>query len=357
MRVLILTRYGRLGASSRLRLFQYLPHLDAANASYEISPLFNDTLLAKKYAEGSYGFLGLLASYWRQISWMLRHRQFDLVVIEKEALPWLPGWIELNFLRDVPYVLDYDDAIFHNYDLHPSKLVRHFFKHRIDRLMAKAHLVIAGNQYLASRAWSAGASRVEVIPTAIDLNRYATKDATTAHEPDLEPRIVWIGSPSTAQYLQMLHEPLKALGQRCSFVLRVIGAKVAMEGVKVELCPWTEDTEVDLIRSSDIGVMPLAESPWEKGKCGYKLIQYMACGLPVVASPVGANLDIVDAGTNGYLASNESEWVAALESLITSPQQRLRMGQAGRDAVESKYCIQVTGPQIVQLLTEVTLGP
>ena len=123
-----------------------------------------------------------------------------------------------------------------------------------------------------------------------------------------------------------------------------------MPGVQVESVLWTESTEVESISACHVGLMPLKDSAWERGKCGYKLIQYMACGLPVVASPVGVNTEIVEDGVNGYLANINEEWVTSLEMLLTQPQVRLRMGCAGRAKVQEEYCIQKTGPMMVELL-------
>src|SRR5690606_16069608 len=114
------------------------------------------------------------------------------------------------------------------------------------------------------------------------------------------PTIVWIGSPSTVRYLKNLEQSLQQLAQRISFQLRVIGGgEIVIPGVNIQSIPWSEDTEVANIAGADVGVMPLLDSPWERGKCGYKLIQYMACGLPVVASPIGVNTEIVSPSVNG----------------------------------------------------------
>jgi hypothetical protein len=124
----------------------------------------------------------------------------------------------------------------------------------------------------------------------------------------------------------------------------------------LEILPWAEDTEVTLIQSMDIGVMPLPDTPWTRGKCGYKLIQYMACGLPVVASPVGVNRDIVEHGVNGFLAESDDEWRAAVDALLNDADLRRRMGAAGRKKVEEQYSLQVWGPRVAQMLRSVAEG-
>lgn len=352
IRALALTKYGRLGASSRLRSLQYLPELRRWEIEVTVHHLLSDELLLTRFERNGYRLWSLLHAYAIRFSMLCRRRQFDLVWIEKESLPWFPLWIEQMVLRDVPYVLDFDDAIFHNYDRHKNGWIRHFFGRRLDGLMSRAALVVVGNNYLAQRARSAGAQWVEVLPTAIDLDRYPVRSrASEALGSGSILRIVWIGSPSTARYLELLGEPLRALAERYSFVLRVIGGgAVNLRGVQVEEVQWMEDNEVADISKCDIGVMPLLDSPWEQGKCGYKLIQYMACGLPVVASNVGVNSEIVRHGQNGFLASSSQDWVDALGRLMDDRKLRAQMGLVGRERVEQQYCIQQTGPKLSEML-------
>jgi len=350
-KALLLTRYGRMGASSRLRFMQFLPWLERAGVSCETQPFFSDAMLAARYAAGRYKRSTLLKSYGQRLLQMKRRRDFNLVWIEKEALPWLPASLERAFLRHVPYALDFDDALFHDYDLHGSALVRKTLGRRIDHLMAGARLVTAGNEYLAQRARDAGAKWVEIIPTVIDLDRYVPRQARPAvATTNVPPRIVWIGSPSTAAYLKLLSEPLKALAGRLPFELHVIGAQIALDGINVKCIPWQEATEVDMIAECDIGIMPLKDSLWERGKCGYKLIQYMACGLPVVASPVGANMQIVQDGRNGFLAETGQQWEDALGKLLENASLRDEMGRIGRGRVESEYCVQQVAARLATLL-------
>ena len=356
VKVLALTKYGRLGASSRMRFLQYLPWLQKNELQVTVQPLLSDDLLHARYKNDGYG-LSLVFAYASRLRALMARAQFDVVWIEKEALPWWPVWLELALLRGVPYVLEYDDAIFHNYDQHTHPWVRHVFGQRLDNLMAQASLVVGGNSYLAQRARDAGAPWAEVVPTVIDLARYpyppqmAAAATTALPNADGLPRIVWIGSPSTVQYLQLLREPLRQLAMEQPFVLRVIGGgAVDLPGVQVEVVPWTEATEAENISACQVGVMPLLDSLWERGKCGYKLIQYMACGLPVVASNVGVNPEIVRDGESGYLASEAEDWVTALGKLLRSPPLRGQLGAAGRRRVEEEYCIQKTGPLIAQLL-------
>ena len=351
MNILFLSKYGRLGASSRLRTFQYIPFLTQFEIDAKVSPFISDSQLRLKYLGGKYDYASLCRSYLHRTVDLLKCKHFDLVVIEKESLPWLPASFEKFLLRNVPYVLDYDDAVFHNYDMHPSKIVRFFWGRRLDRLMRSAKLVIAGNTYLANRAHNAGSSWVEHVPTVVDIRRYALKVGSLTRS--MIPRIVWIGSPATVHYLELVREPLCKLATRVPFILRVIGAPApSFSGVEVESFEWSEASEAERIVECDIGIMPLLNTPWEQGKCGYKLIQYMACGLPVVASSVGVNSDIVLPDHNGFLASSHNDWISALFVMLCDEKMRRQFGLNGRSLVESRYSLQIQAPRIASLLIQ-----
>lgn len=352
MNVLMLLRYDRLGASSRMRSFQYLPWLEAADICVTVAPLFSDAYV-RGLQQNSKNLVEVIRAYAGRFRALLSSRQFDLLWIEKEALPWLPVWLEKALLpRSLPYVLDYDDAVFHYYDQHRNSLVRRLFAGKHPALMRGAALVVAGNEYLADFARKAGAGRVEMMPTVIDLDRYPA--AGQLHSADAAlPCIGWVGQRATASFLapyKLLFERLSVAGQAC---FSAIGIDPQSLGLPMTSIAWSEHTEVQSIASFDIGIMPLVDEPFTRGKCGYKLIQYMACGLPVVASPVGVNRQIVEHGANGFLAETPEQWEKSLQRLLADAGLRQRMGQAGRQKVEREYCIQVTGPRLVTLLKDV----
>jgi glycosyltransferase involved in cell wall biosynthesis len=348
-RVLFLTKYSRAGASSRYRTYQYLPYLEDAGFHCEVAPLFDQRYLAKKYEQRRTPLLDAARAFFRRILDLARVRRFDLVVIEYELLPYWPAVFE-RWLRwaGIPYVVDYDDALFHQYDRHRSWLVRTFLGGKIATVMRGARLVVAGNEYLARYARESGASWVEVLPTVIDVRNYQTQPST---ERSAALTIGWIGSPATAKYLESIIPALGRLSREGNVRVRLIGSgSVLLPGVDVDVVPWSEASEAADISSFDVGVMPLPDEPWERGKCGFKLIQYMACSVPVVASPVGANRQIVEDGVNGFLASTEDEWVCALTRIAQDPAGSLRMGGEGRRLVEEKYSVQVTAPLLAGLL-------
>lgn len=347
MRVLLLSRYGRLGASSRVRSFQYLPFLESKGWTVDVRPLFSDRYLQALYGGESRG-ITVLAGYWHRLQVLLQVKRYDFVWIEKEIFPFIPAFVERLILSSgVTYVVDYDDALFHRYDKNRNRFIRLFLSRKIDTVMRCAALVIAGNEYLADRARLAGAKRVEIIPTVVDLCRYSKLRLA---ECDMIT-VGWIGSPSTSHYLVALGAVIKSLvrGYHVRFV--AVGAgKQTLEGLPVEVWEWSEETEVESIQKFDIGIMPLENSPWERGKCGYKLIQYMACGVPVVASPVGVNQEIVKHGDNGFLAQDLHEWEQALQELLNNQELRRQMGGKGRKLVETSYSIQVQAPRLESLM-------
>ncbi|KAA6233329.1 glycosyltransferase family 4 protein [Chlorobium phaeovibrioides] len=353
MNVLALTRYTRLGASSRLRFYQYTSLLEASDISVTGSPLFRDAYVAGLQG-GRKSIVGVVDAYWRRLQLMMRHKRFDLLWIEKECLPWLPAGIEQWLLSDdVPYVLDYDDAVYHSYDQHSRAIVRYVLADKHPQLMRRAAMVLAGNSYLAEFAQQAGARRVELLPTVIDLDRYSTKVLGSAIPSNDVPSIGWIGQRSTAEYLRFLAPLFQRMVDEKKARFSAIGIDTFSLGLPMRSIPWSEETEVASISTLDIGIMPLPDGPFERGKCGYKLIQYMACGLPVVASPVGVNREIVEHGVNGFLAETLEEWELALTALLADPELRKRMGKAGRKKVEQKYCIPATLPKLKQWMYEV----
>jgi glycosyltransferase involved in cell wall biosynthesis len=212
-------------------------------------------------------------------------------------------------------------------------------------------VVIAGNDYLAARARAAGAARIELLPSVIDLARYRQKTASPASS---RFTVGWIGSPSTTPYLHSLAPVLRNLADVEGLrVVNVGGAPWTPEDLAVDNLPWSEDTEVEDMLRFDVGVMPLPDDPWARGKCGFKLIQYMGCGLPVVASPVGANAQIVEHGLTGFHATTPDEWSQSLRALAGDPQLRARMGAAGFARVRTHYSLEAVAPRLVAMFRDV----
>lgn len=354
MRILLLSRYPRTGASSRLRSLQYLPYLRAHGLDVTVAPLFDDEYLAQLYGHSRRAPTKIAAVYGKRLLAMLAASSHDLIWIEKEIWPNLPAVAErLLHLLGKSYVVDYDDAVFHNYDLSGNALIRRLLGRKIDIVMRHSACVVAGNAYLAARAHAAGAPRIVQIPTVVDHTRYVPR----THSSHGRLVIGWIGSPSTQKYVVGIRDVLRKVCNQHGARLMLVGATPQivdeLGGMEVDVVPWKEESEADHIGQMDIGIMPLPNGPWEKGKCGYKLIQYMACAVPVVASPVGVNVQIVNDTGSGFLADSGTEWESALSQLLASAELRGAMGNSGRLAVENHYSLQVQAPILARIFNEV----
>lgn len=350
MRVLVLTRYGSLGPSSRIRFYHYIPFLTDHGLDLKILPLLGNDYVRCLYAQEKQPVLPMVRAYFNRIGQCADTSEYDLVWLEKELLPWLPTWLESLLVRiKIPIVADYDDAIFHRYDLNQSPVVRSLMGQSIGRIMRRADTVVVGNEYLAEYARKFGVQRLATIPSVVNLDHYSPSEAK--HD---NFRIGWIGTPITAPFLAMIKDALVEVHEKTGADIVLIGAgehnKLDVPGKQI--LPWSEETEVADLQSLDVGIMPLPDQPFERGKCGYKLIQYMACGLPAVASPVGMNTHIVEDGKTGFLASSHEDWVRVLMTLYTDGELRKRMGKAGRLKVEQAYNLQITAPKMLDILTK-----
>jgi glycosyltransferase involved in cell wall biosynthesis len=336
MKILYFTKYTRRGASSRLRSYQYFPYLEEQGITITVSPFFGNCYLDNLYARKS-TLRETIKAYLHRF-WVLRKVVvFDRILVEKEVFPYFPALAEKLFsLFGIKYIVDYDDAIFHNYDMSSNPLIRFCLKNKIDRVIKYSGTTVVGNSYLADRAKKAGAKNIAIIPTVVDLNRYSLK-----HYDKMKQVVIgWIGTQSTFKYLLTIKNVLLKLVEQYNIKVCIIGANqsLGLGGNEIHI-NWSEKTEVQSIMNCDIGIMPLLNTPWELGKCGYKLIQYMACGLPVVASAVGANKDIVKENT-GILVSDNEEWYNALKYYITNFDIRRKNGMEGRKLVGKKYCVE-----------------
>ena len=348
-------KYNRLGASSRIRFMQFLPKLSSFY-QIQLNSLLSDEYITNLYAHRPQNKISILLAYCKRAHQLITDKS-DLLVIEYELFPYIPYWVEKIFLRNKKYIIDIDDAVFHNYDLSMSWLKRFLLGDKFKFLFANSYAVLAGSPYLQDIAIKFGATNVLYYPTVIELDHYPLADN---HENKNSNSIVigWIGSDSTDKYLDIIKEPLQnfAKNSSCKIILHLVGSTrpLAIAGIEVINLPWTEASEVDLIKQFDIGIMPLADTLWERGKCAYKLIQYMACAKPVIASAVGANNVVVDQGINGFLCSNDQEWIDALVSLANNSTLRQDFGRAGRAKVVDNYTVDVNIKTLQNLLLKLS---
>jgi glycosyltransferase involved in cell wall biosynthesis len=337
----------------RFRMEQWEPLLRRAGIVIEFAPFECEELHASLYESGGVcRKLRLISRAWSRRARLLRSiREYDAVYIFREAAVLGPALFERRVWHaGVSLIFDFDDAIFVPYTS-PSNgyLSLLKFPWKTGTICRLASHVMAGNTYLANYARQFN-EQVTVVPTTIDTEKYSLQ---LPHATAL-PVIGWSGSHSTLKYMDILREPLRDLARRTQFRLRVIGARnYEIEGVDVEVLPWCSETEVADLRPIDIGLMPLPEDRWAKGKCGLKALQYMALGIPSVCSPVGVNCEIIQDGENGFLASAAEEWVDKLELLIRSVEIRQKLGSAGRATVEAGYSARVQAPRVQRIFEDV----
>ncbi|HVQ07448.1 MAG TPA: glycosyltransferase family 4 protein [Allosphingosinicella sp.] len=337
MKILALTKYDVRAASTRQRFVQYVPYLSAHGIEVEISPLLGDAYL-RNLAQGvSTSRAGILPRYLGRARRLLR-KDFDLLWVQYDVFPYLPSLFErLAGLGGKPIVCDFDDAIFHLYDQHKRALVRRFLGSKLAPLLSRAAACICGNAYLQAYAARWCPNSV-VIPTVVDTERYLP--APRKADRQARPVVGWIGSPTTWANVEPLLPTILPLLAELNADFHVVGAGPAARGIAgVTAIEWAEDREIAAVQAMDIGIMPLLDRPFQRGKCGYKLIQYMACGLAVVASPIGVNRTIVEDGATGLLADGPGDWARALRRLIADPELRRRMGAEGRRRAVAHYSL------------------
>ena len=354
MRILFITQYGILAASSRTRVFQYLPYLtglgdkcrvltvlpDIAGSQLRVTSQVWRKFLYYGWATWRTFFCGLRA-FWHA-------GQSDLVLIQKVILPRPLRW--LFACSATPLVYDFDDAIFTT-EVRRQNWLSAWKERRnstgVPAMLRLCKLAIVENEYTAEFA-ARHCPRTAQITGPIDTDHYCPG----AQKDRREVVLGWIGSASTLPYLDLIREPLKQLAQRSPHVrFRIVGAEqVAIEGIETVAKAWSLEDEVADLQDFDIGLMPMPDDPWTRGKGGYKLLQYMAAGLPVLTSPVGINRQIVEHGRQGFWAESAAEWLTGLEKLVDDKALRRQMGRAGRQRVEEVYALNVQQVHLRQFL-------
>jgi glycosyltransferase involved in cell wall biosynthesis len=351
MRVLALLPYpvGRV-PGQRYRIEQWAPLLRQEGVEVTFSPFLAPATLDVLYDMGHRlaKAQGTLAGYVRRLGEALSTLP-DVIFVYREAALLGPAWLERIFAWRKPLVFDFDDAIYLT-DTSVANAWARALKSpgKAAALCRLAQGVTVGNETLARFARQ-HAARVTVIPSSIDTELYRPSDRA----PNRRPVLGWTGSRTTLRYLEDLLPTLRRLRERCDFELRVIGGEVQAAGLEVRCQPWRAPTEVADLASLDVGLMPLADDPWSRGKCGMKALQYMGLGIPAVVSPVGANAEIVRDGINGFWARSPEEWVERLTLLLRDQGLRQRLGQAARQTVEQEFSARVQAPRLAQVLRQV----
>lgn len=354
VRVLFLIPHSQEGASSRYRVLQYLPYLEAHGIRCTVSSFLSPRFYRMAYQRGHWWAKSghFLVSSLKRVRDMMRSGRYDVVFIHLEAFPIGPPFIEwLLSVRGLPIVFDLDDAIFLPRSSMANPLVRWFrMPNKISTILRWSRCVITCNDYLRQYA-EQFSPQVYVIPTCVDVQQFNVP-ASRPHRS--RALIGWIGSYSTAPYLDVLKPVLPRLAERYEFTFKIVGSTrpFRLPGVDIIQEPWTLARDVSYFQELDIGVYPLPPEPWVLGKTGFKTVQYMAVGVPCVVSDIGRNREIVRDGVNGFLAATDGEWVEKLGRLLSDPHLREKLGQMGRRTVEERYSLAVHAPTLISVLRE-----
>ena len=343
-RLIAYPRYSQLGASSRVRMYQFEERL--RNSRWEVSfyPFATDSFLQSRY-RGKRDWAGVAASYWRRILSLREMKTAELVWVEKEFIPWVPSWIEKAFVSyRSKIVYDFDDAVHEQFRDNPHALVRGVLGNKIPNTVAKTSLVVAGNSTLQEYFSTELGVTSLLVPSTIDTKRLSLAEGTLIDE--TRPFVFgWIGTPVTYEtYVEPLLSMFELEADRLAAEFWVIGVPEPSEhSQRVKFFPWSLENEALTLQGIDVGIMPLKDDPWSRGKCGYKLLQYMAVGKAVVASPVGANKEIVSHGVTGYLVPDDSSWPHYLSLLAGDRNLCAAMGKRGSERVVSSYSSENAG--------------
>lgn len=341
MRIIYFTKYTEAGPSSRYRSYQYFPYFYKEGIEITVKPFFTSAYIETLYKKGKKNLLGIIPRFIQRFFQVLFLKKYDIIFIEAELFPYTPLFLERILLWGKKnIILDYDDAIFHNYDRPGNYFVNALCGKKIYKLAGIADTVITGSPYLTKKL-KPYSKQIFEIPTSIIYKKY---DAVM-HQPATIKneifRIGWIGSKTTSPNVISIKEALLRLQQQYNVELALIGFDKQLlsqlDGVRYKYFEWNKDTEIDLIRSFDAGIMPLDNTDFNNGKCGFKLIQYMACGVPTISTPLEVNVKINRCGHNLHAATID-EWVNGLAEIINRKEYfKNNVGYENRQIVHEYY--------------------
>lgn len=342
--------------SQRFRFEQYISILEEngyeCTMSYLITP-WDDKYF---YKPGNFGlkFWILLKGFMKRMKDVMRASQYDLIFVQREAYFTGTTFFERQFAKKSKLIFDFDDAIF-KFDISPGNRLFSFMKNpsKTADIIKVSDMVFAGNDYLKDYALQFS-DKVKVVPTTIDTVEYA-EDLSKKRKDKI--CIGWSGSITTIVHFQFAEKFLKPIKEKYGdqVYIKVIGdGSYVNEELDVKGSPWRKDTELADLNEIQIGIMPLPDDEWAKGKCGLKGIQYMSLGIPTMMSPVGVNSEIIQDGENGFLATEVDEWVEKLSRLIDDEALRLKLGKAGQQTVLDKYSVEACKSLYLDYFKELT---
>lgn len=355
MNVLFWVPYPSDGPSNRYRIEQYLPYLEESGIGYSLRPFWSPAAFKALYKSGHnllkfhFFILGTI----RRILDLFTLFLYDVIFIHREAYPLGGAFFEsIVVFLGKPMIFDFDDAIFLSFISKSNSFIERFKDFsKIKYIIGKSRYVIAGNSYLYDFASKYNPSTF-LIPTAINTAQYSPDEQRLSSMDKREIVIGWIGSVTTLDFLANLRNVFKVLTERYqNLKIKVVGGKFLSDtNINIISKEWAFDEEKDDLKGFDIGIMPMPDNEWSKGKCGFKAILYMSMAIPCVSSSVGVAKEIIIDGENGFLADTEDEWIKKLSRLIEDAELRKKMGLSGRRLVEEKFSICANAPKFLELI-------
>ncbi len=343
-----------LAPSQRFRFEQYFHHLQENGFRITVEPFFSEKAYAAFHQSRSSlsKIRAITGSFLRRVALLFEARSYDVLFIHREAAPVGPPVIEWWLARVMKkkIIYDFDDAIWLTDNRNESALTALFrWRGKVKTICRWSYRVCCGNRYLSDYARRYN-SDVVIIPTTI--NMAAVEGQRTTRRGVADTLIVgWTGSRTTIKYLESIIDVLQAIESAHDQIEIVVIADVnpKLPLKRFRYIPWNPVTEIKDLAQLDIGLMPLPEDEWTKGKCGLKALQYMALEIPAIVSPVGVNTEIIEHGREGYLCKNPSEWEQQLGLLIADHKLREEMGKSGRQVVRERYSIDAQSSRFASL--------
>lgn len=356
MKVLFFTQTTQNGASARYRVYQFLDYLKNGGIDCSVSPAVSDELL-KAYLKSSsvhVKFHFYASQILKRVGELVKTRNFDIIFFQRDTIVYIyPVLEKIIALLNKNIIFDFDDPIY----LSPlNKKVGLLFdflwdRKKIERIIKLSKYVIVGNNFLKNYAANF-TKNVTVIPTSVNLSQYKSLPKLT--DANGKVTIGWTGSQGTFNYLKKFFPIFIELAKKYKIELKVIGAYgPEISGLKITYKDWNLNSEINEISSFDIGVMPLTNDEWSRGKSATKLLQYMAAGVPAVASPIGVNSEIIQDGTNGFLADSFDEWMQKISYLINDRVLANRLSLEAKKTVAAHYSTEVNAPKLIKVIKDV----
>ena len=345
-KIVFFPKYSSMGASSRYRIYEYLKYYSEAGVNFSVFPLFGDWYIKNLLNHKSKLHIlpKIFSGYLKRIWQILRMDKNSVAYIGAELFPYLPyGFEKLFKLKGIPYIIEFDDAIFHNYDR------SRYLKNKTSKVIANASHIITGSKYLTDYARQFN-QNVTQIPTCIDAVKY--KDSNPK---DTDKFIIgWIGSHASSKAVLSITGALKTLSSKIDFEIQLIGFDPLLEpylqGIPYKIIKWSKETEVESMQKFSVGIMPLRDTPFSRGKCAFKLVQYMSVGIPTLSSPLQSNLDI-DNGIGNLFAATEQEWVDALLKIAKNREEYKEIGKRNKEYAMSNYTFQSNYKRYIEIMS------